>query len=376
MSEHEPPEPVDDLDTKIMRSSAWAVLGYGGTQALSLLTMLLLARLLAPDDFGVVALALALLAVAQIAQESGLGAALIVYRGELRRAAACVLVFSPLVALLLYAVFFVGAPFAADFFDEPSLTSVLRVMALVLVLRGLTVMPLALLERSMRFGPITAVELSAGVAQAAAAIALAFAGAGVWSLVVGQLAFGFVRVVWPGRSRRSRPSPFEAQRETLRELMRYGRHVGVANLVNYCERERARHHRRSRPRCDGARLLHDRLEARVASGAGHREHRRPRRVPRARPRARRSRAVPSDLARERPARSRCSPFPLRSASHWSPSHSWSRCSGTTWRPAIVPLQMLALAGIVTSLREHVRRGLPGAPSSGTPRLHRGRLPRW
>ena len=45
----------DELDTKIMRSSAWAVLGYGGTQALSLLTMLVLARLLVPDDFGVVA---------------------------------------------------------------------------------------------------------------------------------------------------------------------------------------------------------------------------------------------------------------------------------------------------------------------------------
>ena len=223
----------DDLDTKIMRSSAWAVLGYGGAQALSLLTMLVLARLLVPEDFGVIALALALLAVAQIAQESGLGAALIVFRGDLRRAAASVSIFSPLVAVGLYVVFFAAAPIAADFFNEPDLTSVLRVMSLVLVLRGLTTMPLALLERAMRFGPITAIELGAGVAQATTAIALAFAGAGVWSLVIGQIAFGLIGAALAWSFSPMRPSPFEARRETLRELTRYGRHVAAANLINY-----------------------------------------------------------------------------------------------------------------------------------------------
>ena len=149
----------DELDTRIMRSSAWGILGYGGANALALVTTLVLARLLVPSDFGLVALALVLLAVAQIAQDSGLGAALIVHRGDVRRASAAVLVFSPLVAVGLYLVYFIAAPIAAGFFDEPQLTEVLRVMALVLVLRGLTIMPLALLQRQMRFGPITAMEL-------------------------------------------------------------------------------------------------------------------------------------------------------------------------------------------------------------------------
>src|SRR4051794_3430748 len=103
----------DDLDTQILRSSAWAVLGYGGTQALSFVTMLVMARLLVPEDFGVVALALAILAVAQVAQESGLGAALIVYRGDLRRAAASVAICSPLIACGLYLVCFAAAPVSA-----------------------------------------------------------------------------------------------------------------------------------------------------------------------------------------------------------------------------------------------------------------------
>jgi lipopolysaccharide exporter len=227
--------PGDELDTKIMRSSAWAVLGYGGTQALSLVTMLVLARVLVPEDFGVVALALALLAVAQVAQDSGLGAALIVYRGDLRRAAACVAVYAPLVALVLYTVFFIGAPLAARFFREPELTSVLRVMAVVLVFRGLSVMPRSLLERALRFGPVTTIELSAGLVQAGTAIGLAFAGAGVWSLVAGQLAFGFTTAAVAWVFAPIRPSPFEARRATLFELARYGRHVGVANLLNYAQ---------------------------------------------------------------------------------------------------------------------------------------------
>jgi O-antigen/teichoic acid export membrane protein len=223
----------DDLDTKVMRSSAWAVVGYGGTHALTLVTMLVLARLLVPEDFGLVALAFSILAVALIAQESGLGAALIVHRGDLRRAAAAVSIFSPLVACGLYLLCFAVAPVAADIFNEPRLTAVLRVMAFVVVLRGLAIMPLSLLEREMKFGRMTAIEVGAGVGQAATAIALGVAGAGVWSLVVGQLTFGLATMLLAWFFTPLRPSPFEARRETLRELMRYGRHVGVANLINY-----------------------------------------------------------------------------------------------------------------------------------------------
>jgi teichuronic acid exporter len=223
----------DDLDTQIMRSSAWAVLGYGGTQALSFFTMLVMARLLVPADFGVVALALAILAVAQVAQESGLGAALIVFRGDLRRAAASVSICSPLLACGLYLVCFAAAPVSAKIFNEPQLTSVVRVMGLVLIFRGLTIMPLALLQRDMHFRSITVMEFCAGAAQAATAIALGLSGAGLWSLVFAQLALGLTQLVLAWCLTPLRPSPFEARFETLRGLMRYGRHVGIANLLNY-----------------------------------------------------------------------------------------------------------------------------------------------
>jgi O-antigen/teichoic acid export membrane protein len=223
----------DELDTKIVRSSAWALLGFGGLNLLSLATTIVLARLLVPDDFGVVALTLAVLAVASIAQESGLGAALIVHRGDLRRAAATVSVFSPFVSLVLYATVFALAPLFAELLDEPRLVDVLRVTALTLVARGLAIMPIALLQREMRFRSITAIELAAGVAQSSTAIASAALGAGVWSLVAGQLALSGAQLVLAWWLVPFRASPLESSWRALRELGGFGRHVAFANLLNY-----------------------------------------------------------------------------------------------------------------------------------------------
>ena len=225
--------PHDELDTRIMRGSAWAVFGYGSTNVLSLVTTIVLARLLVPSDFGLVSLTLTLLAVAHLAQESGLGAALIVHKRDLRKAAASVFVFSPFVGLAMYSAIFALAPLLADLFHTPRLTSVLRVTALVVPLRGLAIMPQALLQRAMLFGPVAGMELTGGVAQAATAIALAAAGAGVWSLVAGQVAAAFAQLVLAWWFTPIRPSPREADWKMLRELASFGRHVGVANIINY-----------------------------------------------------------------------------------------------------------------------------------------------
>jgi O-antigen/teichoic acid export membrane protein len=223
----------DELDTKIMRSSAWAVVGYGGTNVLSLVTTIVLARLLVPADFGLVSLTLTLLAVAHLAQESGLGAALIVHKRDIRRAAASVMLFAPVIGATMYAAIFALAPLLADAFHAPRLTNVLRVTALVVPLRALSILPQALLQREMLFGSITAMELAGGVAQTVVAIVLAALGAGVWSLVFGQIAAMLVQLVLAWARTPIRPSPREANWKTLRELAQFGRHVGIANIVNY-----------------------------------------------------------------------------------------------------------------------------------------------
>lgn len=219
------------LDTRIMRGSGWVAIGYGGQNLLAFVSMLALVRLLDPEAFGLVALASPFLIALLYLQESGLGSALIHRRTDVPRAAATVLVFSPLVSVVLYGAAFAAAPMLAGFFDAPELTEVLRVLALLIVVRSFAVVPGALLERELRFASRAVAELSAAVAQFGFAIALALAGFGVWSLVLGQLAgaFASTAVLWAMTP--IRPSPRQARLGLLRQLFRYGRFVSAGNLL-------------------------------------------------------------------------------------------------------------------------------------------------
>jgi O-antigen/teichoic acid export membrane protein len=221
-----------ELDHRILRGSSWIAVSYGGRNVLSLLSMLVLVRLLEPSAFGLLALASTVILVIEYLQESGLSSAVVQRRENVREAAGSALIFAPLAGGLLYAVAFVAAPSVAQWFDAPQLKDVLRVLSLVLVLRGFGIVPNAILERELRFKDRTKSELSAALAQVSVALSLAFSGAGVWSLVGGQLAASAVSttIVWfliPWR-----PSPRAADWTVLREMFRYGRFVTGTNIVN------------------------------------------------------------------------------------------------------------------------------------------------
>lgn len=235
----EPPEPeVDErahaeLDRKIIRGSMWVALSYGGGQILSVVSMLVLVRLLEPSAFGVMSLAWTFLFIATTIQEGGAGAALIHRRGDdIPRAAASVLLFTPVTGIAIYGITFALAPFLANWFDAPGLTSVLRVLAIMVPLGSIGIVPFALLEREMRFRDISRVKLVAAVANFVAGISLAFAGAGVWSLVVAQLVASALTSALLWRATPWAPRPRDFDFGTLRQLLRYGRYVSASNLLN------------------------------------------------------------------------------------------------------------------------------------------------
>ena len=220
-----------ELEGRILRNTGWVAIGQGGRQIASLLTVFVLARLLDPSDFGLVALASAVLYFTDQIQETGVASALIYRRKDVRRAAASALIYTPPFSLLLYGVVFLFAPLVARFLHAPDLTDVLRVMGLVVVFRGLRVVPAAILERELQFRSKVIGDLVATLGQICVSLSLAFAGLGVWSLVGGYLvayaleaALYWTLVPW-------RPSPREASRRVLLELIRYGRFVGASNVL-------------------------------------------------------------------------------------------------------------------------------------------------
>lgn len=220
-----------ELDRKLVRSSAWLAVSYGGAQVVTFVVTSVLAHLIAPSAFGLVATAAVVIASIAYLQESGLGMALIHRRTDVDVAAGSVLVFSVLASLVLYAASFVLAPLVARLFGEPGLTSVLRVLTLLVIPRAVGMVPAVLIERELAFGSRARGELAGSIVQACTAVPLAAAGAGVWSLVVGQLVGETVQTAIYWVVAPFRPSPRLFDWKILRQLSRYGRHVLGANIL-------------------------------------------------------------------------------------------------------------------------------------------------
>ena len=230
------PAPPPNLDHIILRSSAWVALSWGGRNVLSMLGAIVLARLLDPRAFGLVAIAATITTVLDYIQESGVGAALVQRKHDVKQAAASAFVWSSCAGLLLGASCFAAAPLLARGFGAPGATNVIRAMSLFLVIRGVSIGPGSLLDREMNFRTRTFGELAAGFAQLGISVGLALAGFGVWSLVIGQLAATAVQTAILWMLAPWRPHPRDASISVLREMLRYGRFVSLGNILGLVNR--------------------------------------------------------------------------------------------------------------------------------------------
>jgi lipopolysaccharide exporter len=173
---------------RVAGNMPWSLGGIAISRALTLLTTVILARLLTPEDFGVVALAMLALTVVNVFSDVGLTSVLVVRQDFDRRAQGTVLTMLLVSGAFFSAVLFALAPVAADVFDASRLTDVLRALAVLSFLSGFYWFYDMLLQRELAFRSRFISQISRTVAYAVGAIVLAVLGAGVWSLVVGQLA--------------------------------------------------------------------------------------------------------------------------------------------------------------------------------------------
>jgi O-antigen/teichoic acid export membrane protein len=175
------------------------------SQAVSWAVTLIVVRLLAPADYGVVAVSAVIISIFSTAAELGLGAALVQAPKLDREALARIAGLAMLLNIALGAVVALGAPLAGLFFNEAILPRVVQVSSLHFVLAAVSIVPQALAYRDMNFRWSASIELVSALAASVTTLLLALHGAGVWSLVVGSLSGAAVRSamflrgqnVWP-----------------------------------------------------------------------------------------------------------------------------------------------------------------------------------
>jgi PST family polysaccharide transporter len=224
-----PPQPR--LTGAAVRSFLWAMLSFGSNKAVVFVTTLVLARLLAPADFGLVAGGLAVLAYLEVVLDLGVGQALVYERetGITRRVQTAFTV-NVAVAAVLTALAVASAPAIAAFLRTPDAADLYRVLSLSLLVRGLGQVQTAVLQRDLDFRRRTAVDIARAVVRAGLSIPMAFAGLGAWALVWGVVGGELTSSIVAWRLTRFRPS-LALDRAALRPLLGFGVTILTTRLV-------------------------------------------------------------------------------------------------------------------------------------------------
>ncbi|MBN1060028.1 lipopolysaccharide biosynthesis protein [Clostridium botulinum] len=187
-----------NIKNQVFLSLLWKLMERGGTQGIQFIVQIVLARVLVPNDYGIIALIAIFITIANVFVQSGFNTALIQKKDANETDFSSVFYLSVVVASLLYLFLFFTAPFIADFYSIPELVSVLRVLSITLFFGAFTSIQNAVISKKMQFKKLFFSSLGAMILSGIVGIVLAYAGFGVWALVVQQLTnqFSVTIILW------------------------------------------------------------------------------------------------------------------------------------------------------------------------------------
>jgi PST family polysaccharide transporter len=191
-----------------------------------------LARLLTPEDFGLVALALTIMALLEAFADLGVGHALVVNTEDaVEDRAETAFVVSISVGLVLTLIVAGLSPLWAEIFDEPELIPITAVLGCNFLLRSFKSVHEWLARKALDFRVLTVADFADAAVRGTTGIVLALAGLGVWALVIGYLVGTVARIVavWARVHWRPRLKP---QRAHLRQLLTFGGGLSLVSLLN------------------------------------------------------------------------------------------------------------------------------------------------
>lgn len=180
--------------SQVLNGLFWKVMENGGSQGIQFVISIVLARLLSPDEYGIINIVLIFVTIANVIVQNGFGTALVQKQQADERDYSSVLYVNLAAASAIYLVLFFCAPFIALFYDNPEMTAIVRVLSLVLFPGAVSSVQNAYVSREMQFKGLCISTVAAAIVSGAAGILMAGAGFGVWALV-GQQVFYYLALV-------------------------------------------------------------------------------------------------------------------------------------------------------------------------------------
>lgn len=219
------------IGARTLKGVLWSYGSFVGGRVVTLASTAILARVLVPEEFGLVALALIFIALLETVSNLGVTQALVVVEDDqVVERAETAFAFSVLLGLGLTVVTVPLGPVAAAFFDEPDLVALLPVLGATFFLRSLGSTHYALAQKRIDFRSRTAAEIAEVAVRGVVGIGLALAGFSAWSLVLAYLAgtITLTLILWVMVPWRPSLSP---RRAHLRELLTFGGTLSAVDIV-------------------------------------------------------------------------------------------------------------------------------------------------
>ena len=177
----------EQLKGKAISNMIWRLAERTGAQGVAFVVSIVLARFLAPDAYGTVALLMVITTILNVFVDSGLGNSLIQKKNADDLDFSTVFVFNMFVCLILYAGLFFMAPAISAFYNDSSLTSMMRVLGLTLVIAGIKNIQQAYVSRKLLFKKFFYSTLGGTIVAAIVGIWMAYKGFGAWAIVSQQV---------------------------------------------------------------------------------------------------------------------------------------------------------------------------------------------
>lgn len=220
------------LKRQVISGVSWVALANVAAQILQFIITLVLARLVAPDEFGLVAMIAVFIGFAELFSELGFGLALVQRKTIEERHLSSIFWLNIATGIALTGILTVCSPLIAGFYNEPMLIPLTTVIALNFTIGALNDVQTAILQREMQFRRMVLIQTLSIGAAGVIAIILAAAGWGVWALAAQMLAQTVVEVVVMWFTTSWKPK-FLFDMSAIRELMRFSLNLVGSNVFAY-----------------------------------------------------------------------------------------------------------------------------------------------